>query len=235
MIRCVVYNLSGGLDVGALRAVLSSIRPDIVCATEVPSRLALRRLASRVGLDVAVRAGRRRLSVAVLVGERVRVVSADTYDLASGPDLPQRSVAQAIVQVGSTRLAVLAVQLGMRPEVRREHARELEAIARRIDASIVLGADLNEPPTGAAAARMSEVLVDAWEAGGQGSGHTFPNPEPMMRSDYLFVDRRLAVGRATIVADDRTTVASHHLPLVVELADVADVDVPRAATAEPAA
>lgn len=228
MIRCVVYNLSGGLDPGALATVLRSIEPDIVCATEVPSRLALRRLAGRSGLGVAVRAGRRRSSVAILVSDDVRVISADSHDLTAAPDLPQRSVAQAIVGVGTTRLAVFSVQFGTRPDVRLEHARELEAIAARVEAPVVVGADLNEAPSGAAASRLSEVLVDAWAVAGQGNGQTFPNPEPMMRSDYLFVDRRLAIGRATVVADERTSVASHHLPLVVDLADVAESDIPRA-------
>lgn len=234
MIGCLAYNLSGGLDLRGLADVIEAASPDIVCATEVPSRLALRRLGGRVGLDVAVRAGRRRLSVAIFVGESVRVISTDSHELSSAPDLPQRCVAQAILGVGSLRLAVFAVQLGMRPELREEHTQELEAVVARVDVPVVIGADLNEPPGGASATRLSHVLIDAWATAGEGIGHTFPNPEPMTRTDYLFVDRRLAVARAYVPDDDRAAVASHHRPVVAWIADVVEADLPRASE-EPAA
>lgn len=219
MIRIVAYNMSGGLDVSALGEVLAAADPDIVCAVEVPGRFFLRRLARRVGLEVASRAGRRRLSVAILTGERVRVVSAMTYQLSLIPGILPRSVAQAIVGVRTLRLSAFAVQLGLRPEARETHCRDLEELLRKVSAPVVLGADLNEAPNGAVAKRLAATLQDAYAVAGEGLGDTYPNPDPLSRKDYVFVDRSLTVSRAWVPEDPPVGVASQHRPVVAEIAE----------------
>lgn len=230
MIRVVTYNLSGGLDIGALAEVLASLEPDVVCAVEAPARMGLRRLARRADLDVAIRAGRRRLGVALLTGERARVLSAVAHDLTPVEGLPHRAVAQAIVGVGSLRLGVFAVQFGLRPEVRAVHVGAVEQLAAKVNAPVVIGGDLNEAPGGPTVGRLAEILVDAFETAGEGLGATYPNPEPMSRKDYVFVDRSLAVVRAFVPADGLVAVASHHRPVVAELAAVEEVGEPARAS-----
>ncbi|HEX2028554.1 MAG TPA: endonuclease/exonuclease/phosphatase family protein [Nitriliruptorales bacterium] len=219
MIRVAAYNVCGVLDAGALVEVLRHLDADVVAAVEVPGRLGLRRIASRAGMDVAVHAGRRRLGAAVLVGERIRVVSASRHELREAPGLPRRWVAQAIVGAGGVRFAVFAAQLGLRPEVRERHAAELERVAAKVDAAVLLGVDLNEAAGGMVAARLGEVLQDAFAVAGQGPGDTYPNPHPITRKDYVFVDRGLAVLRAWVPDLPAASVASHHRPVVAEIAE----------------
>lgn len=219
MIRLVVYNVSGGHERTAVGQVLSAAEPDLVCLVETPPRLPLRRLARRVGLRVAVRAGGRRLGVAVLTGERVRVVNTTRHDLTPRDGSPERSIAQAIVGVGSVRLAVLAVQLGLEPDTRTAHREELEAILAKLDVPVVVGTDLNEPAGGPNVTRLAEVLQDAFAVAGRGPGHTFPNPDPIARKSYAFVDRSLAVLRAWVPHGPPTGTAGHHRPVVVEIAE----------------
>lgn len=219
MIRVVVYNVSGGQEWGAVRDVLTAVEPDVVCLIETPPRFALRRIARRSGLEVAVRAGSRRVAVAVLTGERVRMVNSVHHDLSEHEGSPGRAVAQAIVGVGSARFAVFAAQFGLDPEVRSGHRAELEQHLARVDAPVVLGLDPNEPPGGPNADRLGEVLVDAFETAGEGTGLTFPNPDPIARKTFLFVDRSLAVLRAWVPHDPPVGTASHHRPVVVELAE----------------
>ncbi|MFN2555760.1 MAG: endonuclease/exonuclease/phosphatase family protein [Nitriliruptorales bacterium] len=219
MIRVVAYNMSGGLDPNAVSAVLAAVTPDIVCAVEVPPRFGLRRIARRVGLEVAASAGRRRLNVAILTAEHVRVVSSVSHQLSPVPGIVPRSVAQAIVGVRALRLAAFAVQLGLRPDVRERHCHDLEEYLRKVSAPVVVGADLNEGPNGAVAQRLSALLQDAHGVSGQGLGDTYPNPEPLSRKDYVFVDRSLTLVRAWVPDEPPVAVASQHRPVVAEFAE----------------
>lgn len=218
MIRVVAYNVSGALDAGAVTTVLSALEPDVACLVETPSRLALRRIAGGARLQVGSRAGRRRLGTAVLVGERVRVLSTARADLPGVAGSPDRAAAHAIVGVGSLRLSVLAIQLGLRPDARLAHAVELERFLARVDLPTVLAGDLSEPPSGPTATRFAEILDDAFAVAGQGRGETYPTPDPSSRHDVVFVDRALVVQRCWVPEDPPVDVASHHRPVVVELA-----------------
>ncbi|MBW3576508.1 MAG: hypothetical protein KY462_01970 [Actinobacteria bacterium] len=216
------YNLSGVLDAGAVVDVLVRCQADVVCAVEVPGPFALRRLVRRAGMDVAARAGGRRLGVAVLVGDRVRVISVTRHQLSRASGHPRRSVAQAIVGVGTLRLAAFSTQLGMWPQRRQGHAEDIAAVVAAVSAPVVLGADLNEGPTGLAAQLLAARLTDAFAAVGEGTGETFPNPDPIARNDYLFVDPTLVVRRAWVPRDGVARVASHHRPVIAELVGVLD-------------
>ncbi len=218
MIRVVTYNVNGALDPAAVGSVLHWLRPDVVCLLETPGRLALRRIANQASLQPVVRTGRRRLSTAILIGERVRLVSHSTLTLAAPEGVKQRSLVHAIVGIGSLRLSVAAVQLGMRPDVRETNAAEIERFLAGVDLPSLLGCDLNESPRGAVAVRLSEVMQDAFATSGTGRGETYPTPDPSARQDFLFVDRALTVLAAHVPDQPPVDVASHHRPLVVDLA-----------------
>lgn len=226
MIRLVAYNVSGGLDAGSVTAVLTALRPDVACLVETPGRLNLRRMAQAAGLQVASRAGRRRLGTAVLVGDRTRVLSSAGVALPGVAGSPDRAASHAIVGVGSLRLSVVAAQLGLRPDARLAHAEELERFLGSVDVPGVLAGDLSEPPGGTTAARFADLMTDAFAAAGRGRGETYPTPDPSARHDYVFVDRELTVERAFVPTDAPVDVASHHRPVVVELA-VPDTEVDR--------
>lgn len=217
MIRVAAYNLSGLHDPGAVAAVLRPLDCDLVCAIETPGRLALQRLARRTGFEVAARAGRGRLGVAVLAAERVRVLSSSRHELARLTGLPQRSCAQVIASVAGVRVVVFAVQLGLRPEAREAHAAELTDLTATVDAAAIVAGDLNEPPGGIASERFSALLDDAHVVAGEGSGVTYPNPDPAARRDYVLVARALEVLRAWVPDEPPVAIASHHRPVVAEL------------------
>lgn len=218
MIRIVTYNVNGALDAASVSTVLRALAPDVVCLLEAPSRFPLRRLARAAGLTVVERAGRRRLSTAVLVGEHTRLLSHDTFELSSPAGVPARHLAHAIVGVGGLRLSVAATQLGMRPEHRETNVAEVERILDAVDLPTVLGADLNESPSGAVATRLAARFQDAFAVAGSGHGETYPTPDPSTRQDFCFVDERLAIERAHVPTEAPIDVASHHRPVVVDLA-----------------
>ena len=218
MIRVVTYNVNGALDSASVSTVLTALAPDVVCLLEAPSRFPLRRLARASGLTVVERAGRRRLSTAVLVGDQTRLLSHDTFELSSPAGVPARHLAHAIVGVGGTRLSVAATQLGMRPDHRETNVAEVERILDAVDLPTVLGVDLNESPNGAVATRLAARFQDAFAVAGTGHGETYPTPDPSTRQDFCFVDERLAIERAYVPTEPPVDVASHHRPVVVDLA-----------------
>lgn len=232
MIRVVTYNVNGAIDTAAAATVLATLAPDIVCLLEAPSRFPLRRIARAAGLTVVERAGRRRLSTAILVGHETRVLSHDRFELPSPSGVPARHLAHAIVGVGGHRLSVAATQFGMRPEQREHNLVEVERILDAVELPTVLGVDLNESPNGAVAARLAELLQDAFAVAGSGHGETYPTPDPSTRQDFCFIDHALAIERAHVPTAAPVDIASHHRPVVVDLAgpDADDDRVPTPVT-----
>lgn len=235
MIRLVNYNVSGATDAAALAEVLGSLRPDVVCVTEVGGGRSLRRLARQNHLHIAARTGKRRSGVAILTGDRVRVLSHNPHELTAPEGAPKRSAALAILGIGALRFAVMTVQFGLRPEVRELNATEVETALAKVEAPVVLAGDFNETPAGPAAQRFADVLQDAFAVAGEGRGETYPNPEPSARRDLVFVGRDLDVLRCWVPSAAPVGVASHHRPVCVEFAARDDETARVDTTAEPAA
>ncbi len=218
MIRVVSYNLSGGVDLRAAAEVLARLRPRIVCLLEVPTPKQLRRLARRSQLAVAARAGRRGTGTAVLVDPDVRVRTVSAVPLTTPRDVPTREATHVIVSVGGLRLSVTAVQLGLRPEVRRTNLDELLAYLATVEAASVIGCDLNESIRSPVASALAGTYQDAHAVAGTGQGETYPTSDPSTRQDFVFVDRSLSVLGCHVPTAAPVDVASHHRPVVVDLA-----------------
>lgn len=218
MIRVVSYNVSGGVDAGAAGEVLAAVEPRIVCLLEAPGTRRLRRLLRRSGLEVAGRAGRRGTGTAVLVHPDVGVRTTSTVPLTTPRDVPERVATHAIVSAGGLRLSVTAVQLGLRPEVRRTNLDELLAFLDTVDPPSVVGCDLNESIRSPVASALAEAYQDAHAVAGAGQGETYPTPDPSTRQDFVFVDRSLTVLGCHVAALRPVDAASHHRPVVVDLA-----------------
>lgn len=217
MTRLVTWNVNGALDPGVVGRVLAHLEPDVVVLVETPSRLGLRRLARATDLRVIARAGTRRVGVAVLAGERSRVLSTAVVELPGAEGSPDREAAHAIVGVGQLRLSVLGVQLGLHPEVRAAHAARLEQFIATIDLPTVLAGDLSEPPGGPVVQRLTALLDDAFAVAGTGDGTTYPTPEPTARHDYVLVAPSLHVHSCWVPAEPPIDTASHHRPVVAVL------------------
>jgi endonuclease/exonuclease/phosphatase family metal-dependent hydrolase len=218
VIRIVAYNVSGGLDLGAAGEVLASLQPSVVCLLERPGSGRLARLARRSRLEVAVRGGRRGSGTAVLIHPDVGLRSTSVLHLTAPPEVPRREASQAILSAGGLRLSVTAVQLGLRPEVRRTNRDELLRFLDSIDAPTVLGCDLNEAVRSPVAAALADRYQDAHAVAGTGEGQTYPTSDPSTRQDFVFVARSLTILGAFTASAPPVDIASHHRPVVVDLA-----------------
>lgn len=216
--RVLAYNVSGGLDPSAAGSVIAALEPRIACLLEVPGRGRLRRLAKAAGLVVIARAGRRGSGTAILVDPDVRVLSTGTVPLTTPPEVPRREAVHAILGVGGQRLSVTAVQFGLRPEVRQTNLGELTAFLATVEVPSVVGCDLNETVRGPVGAALAAVYQDAFAVAGRGPGDTYPTPDPATRQDFVFVDHALPLEACFVPADAATDVASHHRPVVADLA-----------------
>ncbi len=220
--RLISYNVSGGLDAGAVGGILAAQQPDVVCLTEIPPAGRLRAIARAAALEIVVRAGRRGTGTAILAGSSVRVRATDLVPLTTPRDAPSRQASHAIIGVAGLGLSVTAVQFGLRPEVRRTNLDELLDYLDSIEQPSVIGADLNESVRSPVAAGLAARLQDAHAVAGTGRGLTYPTSDPSTRQDFVFVDRSLTVHRAAVLTDPPVAVASHHRPVVVDLGGPAD-------------
>lgn len=225
MIRVVAYNVSAGLDVGAAGQVLAELQPTVVCLLEAPPPAKLRRLVRPAALEVAARSGRRSSGTAVLVAPFVHVLAKVGVPLTTSRDVPRREATHVIASIGGTRLSVTAVQLGLRPEIRRRNLDELTDLLDSVEALTVVGCDLNESPRSPVARALAQRYQDAHAVAGVGSGLTYPTTDLSVRQDFLFVDPRLGVRRCFSPLDPPVEVASQHRPVAVDLElPVADAD-----------
>ncbi|MFA9429250.1 endonuclease/exonuclease/phosphatase family protein [Egicoccus sp. AB-alg2] len=222
MIRVVAYNVSGGLDLGAAATVLRDLDPRIVCVLEAPGAARLKRLAGSAGLRVAARSGRRGAGTAVLVHADVRVSSTAGVPLRTPRDVPRREATHVIARIGGLRLSVTAVQLGLRPEYRRANLEQLQTFLDTVDAPSIVGCDLNESTRSPVAAALAERFLDAHAVAGTGGGETYPTVDPSTRQDFVFVDRSLRVLGSFVPTQHPVAIASHHRPVVADVAGFAD-------------
>lgn len=217
MIRVVTYNVGAGLDVGAAGEVLAALQPTVVCVLEAPSTAKLKRLARPARLEIAARFGRRGSGTAVLVAPHLHVLAKVGVPLTTSRDVPRREATHTIVSIGGTRLSVTAVQLGLRPEVRRRNLDELTAMLDSVEALTIVGGDLNESPRGPVATALAGRYQDAHATAGVGSGLTYPTTDLSIRQDFVFVDQRFGVDRCFSPFDPPVEVASQHRPVAVDL------------------
>ncbi|MFP4311218.1 MAG: endonuclease/exonuclease/phosphatase family protein [Nitriliruptoraceae bacterium] len=217
MIRLVAYNVSGGLDPVTAGSVLRELEPTVVCLLELPSTKRLRTLLRTAELEVVARAGRRGTGTAILAREDVRVRATTLVPLSTPRDVPNRQAAHAIIGVAGLGLSVTAVQLGLRPEVRRTNLAELLAFLDTIEQPSVIGCDLNASVRSPVVTELASRYTDAYDHAGSGLGLTYPTSDPSTRQDFVFVDPALAVTAAWVPTGELVDRASHHRPVVADI------------------
>ena len=225
-LRVMSYNVHGQRDdVAALTAVVRAVDPDVMIIQEGPRRFRWRyrcaALAHRLGLVVAG-GGLPALGNLLLTSLRVRVLESwcVRYPLTSGRHL--RGAVFARCAVGRTRFALAGTHLSTdaaeRPGQARLFARKLAAVTE----PVVVGIDVNDEPGSAAWQAVADGLIDAAVVGGAERAATFPAAHPQRRIDALFVDPRIQVLRYEVMDTPETRRASDHLPVLAEIALVAD-------------
>ena len=190
-------------------AVLRAAAPDVVLVQEAPRlwrwRMKCARLARQSGL-VVVTGGRPAAGNLILCSLRTRVVASHDLLLPRRPGLHRRGAATAVLEVDGRRLSVLGTHLDLDPAARLETAGWL-----RQSSYDVIGADVNEPPGGAAWGVLSAGLLDVAE----GRGPTFSVANPRRRIDGLFVSPALRPVRVEVL---ECGPVSDHKPILAELA-----------------
>ena len=197
-------------DVGALTRAVADLGADVLCLQEPPrgrgARRRLREVLAPAGLTVLVQGGGSRSTA-----------------LAARPDLPvTRAWAVRLPWTGRTRrgaavadvagVRFVSAHLGLSARDRERHVPHLLALVRTTDGPVVLGADLNQPPSGTARRALASELTDLTTA----AGPTFPAAAPGHAIDAVLGRGVRAVAAAAVRTPD-VVAGSDHLPVVVEI------------------
>jgi endonuclease/exonuclease/phosphatase family metal-dependent hydrolase len=221
-LRVMTYNVrSLRDDVEAVAAVVRESAPDVLLVQEAPRFLRWRSkraaLARRCGLVVgtADRPG----GLCVMTALRVDVVSTSFALLPKTPQHHQRAVASAVIRLGGTMWRVVSTHLSTDPEERVRHLPAIwSALPADSDAPLVIGADVNEGPTGPVFGELAGKLQDCFAVAGEGDGLTSTAVNPRRRLDAIFADRSLEVVSCEAVSTQGVETASDHRPVLAVLA-----------------
>ncbi len=219
--RVATYNIwRGGRRGAALDAAVRALGADVLLVNESPKTPVLwkRRCdasAHRWRLRL-VTGGRPAGSNLILVGDGVTVVKVGSERLRQPLFQPRRGIAWAQLRVGGRLLGVVSCHLSLHRERRLDEVERVVEVARRLRGPVVVGGDLNEPPTGPSWRRLVDAgFVDP----GDGSWATFPVDAPVKRIDALLVRGSVRVARhgAPDVAERLLRAASDHRPVAMTL------------------
>lgn len=85
--------------------------------------------------------------------------------------------------------------------LRSRQAEKIAAHAQKSPYKIILGGDLNDPPQSYTYHVLTTLAQDAFKVRGSGIGTTYAGRLPLLRIDYVFVDRALEVASFEIIKD----------------------------------
>ena len=222
-IRLLTYNIRALRDdADAVSEVIRALSPDVVCVQEAPRFLRWRSkraaIAREAGLVVAT--ANRPGGLMLLTSLRATVVSTHFTLLSKRPQLHQRAVCSAVLDIGGQRWQVSSVHLSLSAEEGQAHLAELWSALEGGGGGgpLVVAGDINEEPGGPVWTELSARLVDAWSVTRTGSGLTYSASSPRKRIDAVFVDRDVEVVECRAVDDvPGVDIASDHLPVLTVL------------------
>lgn len=220
-LRVLSYNIhSQRDDRAAMAAVVRAAAPDVVIVQEAPRRFRWRRksaaLAEAFGLVVAA-GGMLSLGNLLLASLRVDVRRTWCQRFPLTPGRHLRGAAFAECALPGARFVMAGSHLSTDPGERVGQAALLRRELAAIDLPVVVGADLNDNPGGAAWQKMAHGLTDAALATGSQDRCTYPCANPRYRLDALFVDPRITVVDYDVLDTPQARRASDHFPLLVNL------------------
>jgi endonuclease/exonuclease/phosphatase family metal-dependent hydrolase len=193
VVRVMTYNiLMGGRRGAPLHELVREVAPDVLLVNESPKRpfrsgRDCRRLCDLWGMRY-VAGGRSAGSNMIAVRGPVEVRWSRTEVLRQPRVLrwlqPRRGIVTAQLRVHGRLIGVLGCHLSLDPERRRSEVDHVLAAVDPLRGPVILGGDLNEPPSGA----VWQQLVRAGFADhGDSSWRTFPSDAPSARIDALLV------------------------------------------------
>ncbi|OZV84637.1 endonuclease [Micromonospora echinospora] len=220
-LRVVSYNIHTQRDdTAALAEVVRAARPDVVIVQEGPRRFRWRSkcaaLAESFGLVVGA-GGLPALGNLLLTSLRVRVHATRCQRFPLTPGRHLRGAAFAECAVGGARFVLAGTHLSTDPAERPDQAALFRAEVEAARWPVLVGADLNEGPGGAAWRTIADGLTDAAVAADRADRLTYSCADPRRRIDALFVDPRITVVDYDVVDTPQTRRASDHFPVLADL------------------
>ncbi len=225
-LRVLSYNVHGLRgDRAALYRSVRAAAPDVVCVQEAPRRVRWRTrcadLARHCGLYFASGGGPA-IGNMIMVDQRVRVHRSWSLRFPLTPGRHLRGVAFADCEAGGCRFTLVGTHLSTDPDERAGQADQLAPVLAGLAGSVLVGADLNEPPGGRVWSRLLDPgLLDAAQVAGATDGGastaTFPAGAPHSRLDAVLVPAAATVHSYAVPDGPDLRRASDHLPVLVEL------------------
>jgi endonuclease/exonuclease/phosphatase family metal-dependent hydrolase len=152
-----------------------------------------------------------------VVMTRGTVAGVTRIDL-SVPGREPRGCLRVEIAVGSLRLTVVAVHLGLDRGERGRQVAQLLGVGGPVDSvagPLVVGGDFNDWPPGRTRLALRRGLVDAAFSRLNLRG-TFPARFPIFRLDRLYSRRGLSIVGYEVLRTPLTRIASDHLPVLAE-------------------
>jgi endonuclease/exonuclease/phosphatase family metal-dependent hydrolase len=215
-LRVMAWNVHGfRAGIKAMAETVRAEEPDIVILNETGYLgFRLRRFARRLDMEGSTGATlRRRIPNAVLARRPWRLVRGQVAVFPRKGRGVRRGAVLAQMGRSGLRLWVVGVHLGLSGGERATHARVLTDLLAGRD-PVVIGGDLNEDETGAAARWIAGRYWDA--AAGAGDAATFPAGEPRARIDYVFGSQGIGVERVWTGGDGFVELSDHR-PVLADL------------------
>lgn len=134
-------------------------------------------------------------------------------------DHEQRGLLRARINVRGVPVQVYNTHLQHNDATERlAQAREIVDLIGASDDPVVLLGDLNATPEAPEIRTLTDTLVDAWQAAGNGPGYTYPTENPDRRIDYIMRSPDVVVRAVAVLTSSLAATASDHLPVVGHLA-----------------
>lgn len=178
-------------------------------------------LARKSGLVVAT--ADRPAGLMLMTSLAAHVHSTRFTTLPKSPDLHQRAVTVAEIELRGCRWAVASVHFSLNGDERRRHLEPLRAFLDACASPLVIAGDLNEEPDGPVWRSLADRMQDAYAVAPDGPAETYSARHPRRRIDAVFADPAVevvachAVHDAPGVTSDLLVAASDHLPVLAVL------------------
>lgn len=231
--RVMTYNIHVGfgmdkkLDLRRISEVILNDQPDLVALQEVDRGVKrtngvdqIAELARLTRMDYAFapnfdfQGGK--YGVAIL--SRYPIQAIDHRRYASKREAERRGLLRVEVIIKGRKINFVNTHLDYQfADARLFETEQLMKALGAVEETLIVAGDFNDEPTGTSYKLMLSQFNDAWSdaMSGAGGGLTYPADKPVKRIDYVFVGKRSGV--SVKAAAVRSTLASDHLPLVVDL------------------
>ena len=223
-LRLMTYNVrSMRDDRAALGRVIRAAEADVVLVQESPRFLRWRSLCAqlaRLGNMVVVGGGRYAGSNLILSSLSVDAVSTADVLFTPDPRLHRRGTAIAVLTKQGSTFAVAGTHLDLVAEPRLRHVGELHrAIDEHVpsDVPTVVAGDVNDQPGSPSWTALTTPRRDAFATAGVGDPYTSSARTATRTIDGVFVDPRITIRSARVLAGADVEAASDHRPVLVEL------------------